>query len=257
MSRSLTVLLDRLRRRLTPSADARGLVPAGPAPDAVLSDTAPPPGTRYLMIVARGQLEKLYQVRALFSDEPAVHVMVDRRRGERRRGRGRVAVERRRGERRQARDYWEDPNVHSVVLVPVRRWAEVGAAALGPGRTTTRTTEADGMDTRLEGEARERVLGWIQDGQQVLGRIIPGLFEENETLRKRLGDADREAERLRGDNDRLRQELVELKDRHQVATAHQTEIVDSVGKFVSSMSQILEPMRDLADKLQRAPRGGV
>lgn len=207
------------------------------------------------MIVARNQVERFHQARLLFREEPTVHVLLDRRQAERRRSAGPAAVERRRGERRQSHDYWENPNIHAVVLVPVCRRATGDVDAPEALRATTQTTEAHTMDPTLAGEARERVLGWIQDGQQVLGRIIPGLFEENEALRKRLLEADREADRLRADNDRLREQLADMRDRQQAAAARQTEIVDSVGKFVSSMSQMLEPMRELADKLH-GQRGG-
>lgn len=265
MSRSLTELLDQLRRRFAPRAVTPGppqvvAVPEvrrPPAPDDLAPDVPPPAEARYLMIVARGHVQRFHQVRVLFREEPTVHVMLDRRQGERRRAGGPAAVERRRSDRRQTHDYWEDPNIHSVVLVPVWRRAADGVAAPETGRATTHTTEADTMDPTLAAEARERVLGWIQEGQQILGRIIPGLFEENEALRKRLVDADREADRLRGDNERLREQLAEARDKQQVAVARQTEIVDSIGKFVGSMSQMLEPMRELADKLQHTPRGGA
>jgi regulator of replication initiation timing len=265
MSRSLTGLLDQLRRRFAPRA-------ATPAPPEVVAvpeigrlaaspelavDAPTPAEARYLMIVARGDVQRFNQVRILFRQEPTVHVMLDRRQGERRRAGGPAAMERRRTDRRQTNNYWEDPNIHSVVLVPVWRRAANGVAASETGRATTHTREADTMEPTLAVEARERVLGWIQEGQQILGRIVPGLFEENEALRKQLVDADREAERLRGDNERLREQLAEVKDKQQVAVARQTEIVDSIGKFVSGMSQMLEPMRDLADKLHPPPRGGA
>ncbi len=62
-------------------------------------------------------------------------------------------------------------------------------------------------------------------------------------------------ERLRAENSLLRDQLNELRAKHQAVLAGQAEIVQSVGKFMTNMSQILEPMRELAEKVQHMPRG--
>jgi|GEM_PF-1492380 len=260
MLHSLARLIDRLVRRARPPAPS-GIAPAiaAPRPAAPPADPGraadqPPAEVRYLMIVARGQIERFHQMRTAFRTDPTVHVLLDRRHAQRRRASRAPVVERRRGERRHSPDYWEDPTIHPVVLVAVGQRTAGSLTAAWTGRTPAHLTEGQRMDPTVANEARDRVLVWIQDGQHVLGRIIPGLFEENESLRRRLLDAEREAERLRHDNERLRGELANLREEHETTLGRQTEMVDSLGRFVTSMSQTLEPMRALAQKLQAPTR---
>jgi hypothetical protein len=215
---------------------------------------AVPPGARYLLVVSRAAGPRLAQVRDWFGADPAVHVILDRRRAERRRVQRPVAVERRRGERRRPADFWQDIRFHPVVLVPLARGEGAGPAPPG-GSEPVESKESEMMDATMANEARQRVLTWAQEAQHILGRVIPSVFEEHEALRRRVEDAERDCERLRAENNLLRDQLNELRAKHQAVLAGQAEIVQSVGKFMSNMSQILEPMRELAEKVQHMPRG--
>jgi hypothetical protein len=235
-----------------------------PAPPAATRPSDPPPvepaapevptGVRYLLVVSRDAGPRLAWLRDWFRSDPAVHVMLDRRRGERRREQRPVPVERRRGERRRSADFWQDVRFHPVVLVPLSRSAGPARTAAPPERPPE-SKESDMMDTTMANEARQRVLNWAQEAQHILGRVIPSVFDEHEALRRRVEDAERDCERLRAENGLLRDQLNELRAKHQAVLAGQTEIVQSVGKFMTNMTQILEPMRELAEKMQHLPRG--
>jgi hypothetical protein len=56
---------------------------------------------RCLFVVARDQVDLWQHLRRQFGDEGEIHVMLDRRHGERRLGAGLRALDRRRGERRR------------------------------------------------------------------------------------------------------------------------------------------------------------
>lgn len=212
-----------------------------------------PAGARYLLVVSRTAGPRLAQLRDWFGADPAVHVILDRRQAERRRSSRPVPVERRRGERRRPADFWQDVRFHPVVLVPLPRRGRAAPAARG--EQPAESKESDMMDATIANEARQRVLNWAQEAQHILGRVIPSVFEEHETLRRRVEDAERDCERLRAENSLLRDQLNELRAKHQAVLAGQAEIVQSVGKFMTNMSQILEPMRELAEKVQHMPRG--
>lgn len=233
-----------------PAGEPPAEAPAGPTP----ADEVVPPGARYLLVVSRTAGPRLAQLRDWFRADPAVHVILDRRRGDRRRAPRPVAVERRRGERRRPADFWQDIRFHPVVLVPLPR-RERGTPAAAGGEQPPESKESDMMDTTMVNEARQRVLNWAQEAQHILGRVIPTVFEEHEALRRRVEDAERDCERLRAENSLLRDQLNELRAKHQAVLAGQAEIVQSVGKFMTNMSQILEPMRELAEKVQHMPRG--
>jgi hypothetical protein len=242
-------------------AHALGLGPS-PAPPAEGGRPEPPvepppvdvpAAARYLLVVSRAAGPRLAQLRDWFRSDPAVHVMLDRRHGERRRARRPVPAERRRGERRRPADFWQDLRFHPVVLVPLSRPGRATPAAAA--EEPPESKESEMMDTTMANEARQRVLNWAQEAQHILGRVIPTVFEEHEALRRRVEDAERDCERLRAENGLLRDQLNELRAKHQAVLAGQADIVQSVGKFMTNMSQILEPMRELAEKMQHMPRG--
>ena len=208
--------------------------PALPTPRAVA-------GARYLLIVSREAAHDLPRLERRYARDPRVVVMRDRRQGDRRSATTEPEVERRQTTRRRTLDYWEDLRFHPVVLVPIPQ--------------SQSPMEADIMDATSVTDARQRVLDWAQEAQHIVGRVIPTIFEEHESLRRRVDEADRERERLARENASLREQLAEARAKHEALVGGQAEIVQSVGKFVSHMSQVLEPMRELADKLQQMPRG--
>jgi hypothetical protein len=225
--------------------------PAAPTPSADVSPAGSPQSARYLLIVAAEAAHQLPHVRQMFRSDPDVHVILDRRRGERRRAGGAASVERRGRERRAPSDYWQDPRFHPVVLVPVGGHAVAAPQPAAPDHLT----EVPMIDDTIE--SRQRVLTWVREGQEILGRTLPALLEQHEGLRRRAGEAEAERDRLHAENQQLRGELGELRGRHQTVLAAQTDIVQSLGKFMGHMMQVLEPMKELADRLNQTPRGGA
>jgi len=212
-------------------------------------EPARPPTVRYLVIVSARAAHQLPQVRALFRADPDVHVLLDRRRGERRRSPVIPRIERRRAERRQPPDYWQDPKYHPVVLVPIGAARAAAEARRAPAQ---RTTEAVMSQSPTTTEGWERLRSWADEGVQILGRALPALLAERDALRRR----NDETERLRAENERLHAELADLSRRHQATLAAQAEIVRGLGAFMASLTQVVEPMRDLAERIQRRSADG-
>ena len=96
------------------------------------------------------------------------------------------------------------------------------------------------MEGVLVDEAR--VLAWLQEGRYVLHHVLPAILAEHDALATQLHDATRRCTALQEENDGLRAE-------HAAA-------VDSMGLFLTQLTHVLEPMRDLAEKLGRPIRRG-
>lgn len=88
------------------------------------------------------------------------------------------------------------------------------------------------METTLTPDARQRVMKWIGEGQNLL-TLLPGLLEESERLRGRAETLEQECERLRQENAALRKE--------------QEELVAAFGKL---MAEMLRPMNEMMQKIR-------
>lgn len=88
------------------------------------------------------------------------------------------------------------------------------------------------METTLTPDARQRVVKWIGEGQNLL-TLLPGLLEESERLRGRAETLEQECERLRQENAALRKE--------------QEDLVAAFGKL---MAEMLRPMNEMMQKIR-------
>ena len=82
------------------------------------------------------------------------------------------------------------------------------------------------MERALVDEAR--VLAWRQEGRYVLHHVLPAILAEHDALATQLHDATRRCTALQEENDGLRAEHA---------------------RFLTQLTHVLEPMRDLAEKL--------
>lgn len=89
------------------------------------------------------------------------------------------------------------------------------------------------MERALVDEAR--VLAWLLEGRYVLHHVLPAILAEHDALVTQLHDAIRRGRALQEENDGLR--------------AERAAVVESMGLFLTQLAHVLEPMRDLAEKL--------
>jgi cell division protein FtsB len=94
-----------------------------------------------------------------------------------------------------------------------------------------------------------RVRAWIQEGQELLERVLPVVLDEREALQRERDEAIRRAHDLQAENDALRAEVAQATAALRQLEQGQAEIAGSVGQFVTQMTRALEPMRILGEKL--------
>jgi chromosome segregation ATPase len=106
------------------------------------------------------------------------------------------------------------------------------------------------MEPVLVDEARVRA--WVEEGQKVLQHVVPFALGERDALRSQLEDATRRCKELQEENDGLRADLLKAAASHRQFEQGHVEIVDSVSQFLTQLTQALDPMRGLAEKLSQA-----
>ena len=177
---------------------------------------------RFFFVVARTRLDLFLTIRRQFRDDRAVYVLVDRREQDRRCKPNLVGLpERRSADRRRPKDYWEDPAHHPAVLIPL---------------SLPRLAPSD-VDLSRSAEVPE------QDKEPTMMRVlVDAILAEHHALATQLHDATRRCRALQEENDGLR--------------AEHAAVVDSMGLFLTQLTHVLEPMRDLAEKLGQPSRRG-
>jgi hypothetical protein len=106
------------------------------------------------------------------------------------------------------------------------------------------------MDDLNAAEARQRLERWAEEGQHLLGRVLPALLEQHDRLRARAEDAEQVTERLRRELTELERELHTLRVENQLYRKDQAEIRDVFARLVEHTSQMLTPMNEILRKLQ-------
>ena len=229
------------------SVDAPGTEPDEPA--------AGP--TRFFFVVARQRMDLFLTIQRQFRGDPTVHVMVDRREHARRGRSGPIDFpdRRRRPDRRHSMDYWEDTAHHPAVIIPLSRFRPAVADSGPPSSAEVSLQDTESTTERVLVDPG-RLRAWAEEGRYVIRRLLPLVFEERDTLKRQLRDALERGEALQEENDRLRGDVARATASHRQLEQAHTEIVDSVGRFLTQMAQALEPMRELAEKVGQARQGG-
>jgi hypothetical protein len=208
-----------------------------------------PDRPRFVFVVARARPELVQTLRRQFRDDQRVDVLLDRRQHDRRAKPAPIGVpeRRRQADRRRPQDYWEDPAHHSAVLIPVSLHPVghgVEALPFGDVREPDKELTMERMPVD-----ETRVLAWVQESQHVFQQILPSLLEQRSALTGQLHDTTQRCRDLQAENDALRAELARTTAAHRQLAEGHAEAVDSVSQFLARLTEVLEPMMALAEKL--------
>jgi hypothetical protein len=182
---------------------------------------------RYLVVAARNRQDLHDYLRRQFSGDEKVEVLVDRRRGERRRRLDPQEPERRRGNRRSGPG--TDDRLYYYGLIIVRQLPE-GQRRPPPwiSRLSEEAVEL-GLQRRPEepkaSESRERVTGWITEGMRMSG-LVSKLLREQGHVAARAEAAERKCERLEEEMTRVRRE----NDHFRKQRAQMAEVLKTLAK---------------------------
>lgn len=98
------------------------------------------------------------------------------------------------------------------------------------------------MEQILVAEARERIDRWIEEGQYLTSRLLPGVLQETERLRSGIEAAEREIEKLKHDINGLRKEITGLRNENQYFRTNRAESAESCNKIISQIIHLLNEM---------------
>lgn len=98
-------------------------------------------------------------------------------------------------------------------------------------------------------ETRQRVDRWMEEGQYLLGRVIPELLDQRDRLRSRADLAEEERDKLRQELNVLQEEMSLLRDENDRFRNEQTDTAQALGMVMDHMHQTLEPLNALLSKL--------
>ena len=98
-------------------------------------------------------------------------------------------------------------------------------------------------------EERQRLERWLEDGQFMLGRIVPSLMEERDRLRARAEAAEEHCERLRQELNELHKTVTDLHSERQYIRQEQAAIAESVGTLLSQFTDLQRPLHDAHRRL--------
>lgn len=177
---------------------------------------------RYLVVTARNRADLYSYLRRQFSPDGEVQVLLDRRRGERRRRQESYESERRRGDRRSQPG--KDDCILYYGLLVVRQLSE---SQWRPSRVESGMAEESGGLDGLSGvegtqaiDARERVIGWVTEGQRLFN-LVPRMIQEHGHLTARAEAAERKCERLQ-------QEIRSLRSENEYFRREKGQVVESL-----------------------------
>ncbi len=98
------------------------------------------------------------------------------------------------------------------------------------------------MEQVLVTEARERIDRWIEEGQYLTSRLLPGFLQEHERLRSGVEAAEREMEKLKHDINGLRKEMTGVRNENQYFRTSRAETAEACNKIINQMIHLLNEM---------------
>ncbi|MGH7323806.1 MAG: hypothetical protein ACREJ9_04070 [Candidatus Rokuibacteriota bacterium] len=108
-------------------------------------------------------------------------------------------------------------------------------------------------------EARQQIERWIEESQLLLGRIIPSVLDENQRLREKALDAERDYDRMREEIAMLRREigglqseLEALRGQHEYLRNEQSVVAEALSRALHHMTQMTQPINEMVAKLHVA-----
>lgn len=189
---------------------------------------AGPAGPKFLVIVRATEPAVFARLSAAFAGDERVQVLLDRRRGERRRGPAPHPTDRRRTERRHAPDFWQNLQHHAAVLVPV---SAPSAAVREPAGTPQRFED---FVQRVEG----------------LGQGLRALGRDAERCAQTLARSAEVRRRLAADLERLRAEVAALAERTARLRVEREHLCRDLGRAFAELERAARRW------LERTPRVG-
>lgn len=106
-------------------------------------------------------------------------------------------------------------------------------------------------------ETRQRVERWMEEGQHLLGRIIPSLLEQLDRMKSRAEAAEQLSERLRRDLTELQTQTALMRTENEVFRREQAEIREVFARTRDHLSQLLQPIAEWCQKLPATPGTGA
>jgi len=119
----------------------------------------------------------------------------------------------------------------------------------------------------MEGpEERQRVDQWIKESQHLLGRIIPGLFEDRDRLRNKVEEAEQERARLCREIGELQKQVSDIQSETRHFRSEHAAMAEALGAVLDHMDQIQavlehmdqiqKPVRDIYQRLRLVQQVG-
>ncbi len=99
-------------------------------------------------------------------------------------------------------------------------------------------------------EDRQRLERWLDDGQYMLGRVVPSLVEERDRLKLRAEAAEDEIARLRHEIMDLRKVITDLNGEGQYMRQEQAAIAETVGVLMGQLAELQRPLHDVHRRIQ-------
>jgi len=99
-------------------------------------------------------------------------------------------------------------------------------------------------------EDRQRLERWLEDGQFMLGRVIPSLIEERDRHRARAEAAEETCERLRLELNELHKIITDLHSERQYVRQEQGAIAEAVSALLSQLTDLQRPVHEVHRRLQ-------
>lgn len=107
-------------------------------------------------------------------------------------------------------------------------------------------------------ESRERVARWIEEGQYVVGRVIPGLLDQHERLRGTAELAERECMKLREEINELGKQIGWLQSENRHLLQERVDAVEKINEFrkhvgwlQSEKQRLLQEREDIAGAINK------
>jgi hypothetical protein len=184
----------------------------------------------YLVVVPAADPTLFTYLEQRFKGDPAVSVMVDRRRIAR-----------------------ATPPVSRQTVRLFRNVTMVRLSASPPiveGRKWM-------MEAPAELEDRQRVDRWLEESQYLLGRLIPGYLDDRERLKSRLVAAEQDADRMRQELDGLRREIAALAGELVHQRNEQAATAEAFAAVLGQLNDLQKPLTEVHRRLQTVYSTGV
>jgi septal ring factor EnvC (AmiA/AmiB activator) len=96
---------------------------------------------------------------------------------------------------------------------------------------------------------RQRVDRWLEEGQYLVGRLIPAYLDDRERVRGRLETIEADNERLRLELADSRREIAELRADLDAHRTERTRVAESFHAIVEHLTALQAPVTDVSSRL--------